>query len=162
MTTQTRKPDRPASSPTALDRSTVFRGAIFDVDDVGVRLHDGRVTYRQVVTKADGAIAVPVTDRGTLVMVRQHRAGLLDDPAYPDCEVYEFPAGHVDPGEAPAAAAERELLEETGYTATRVMSHYANTLASPRFLPGRNITDGVGVAGQSGACRHLCPGRWPG
>lgn len=117
----TNQPNRPTSSPTVLNRSTVFQGAIFDVDDVSVRLHDGRVTRRQVVTKADGAIAIPITDHGTLVMVRQHRAGLLDNPAYPDCEVYEFPAGHVDPGETPVVAAERELLEETGYAAARVI-----------------------------------------
>jgi len=107
VTIQTHQPDDSSSSPTVLDREIVFRGTIFDVDDVGARLHDGRVTRRQVVTKADGAIAIPITDCGTLVMVRQHRAGLLDSPAYPDCEVYEFPAGHVDPGEEPAAAAER-------------------------------------------------------
>lgn len=111
----------PASSHTVLDRETVFDGAIFDVEDVSIRLHDGRVTRRQVVAKADGAIAIPITDRGTLVMVLQHRVGLLDSPAYPSCEVYEFPAGHVDPVETPAAAAERELLEETGYTAARVV-----------------------------------------
>lgn len=104
-----------------LDRATEHGGAVFDVEDVSVRLHDGRVTRRQVVAKADGAIAIPITDRGALVMVLQHRVGLLDNPAYPSCEVYEFPAGHVDLGETPAAAAERELLEETGYTAARVV-----------------------------------------
>ena len=31
----------------------------------------------------------------------------------------EFPAGKVDPGEDPLAAAMRELIEETGYTAAR-------------------------------------------
>lgn len=129
-------PDRPTSSPTVpsptvLERRTVFRGEIFDVDDVGVRLHDGRVTRRQVVVKADGAIAIPITDDGTLVMVRQHRAGLLDSPSYPDCEIFEFPAGHVDPGETPAAAAERELLEETGYSvATLIPAGSTATVSS--------------------------------
>lgn len=114
-------PCLPVPSPAVLDRATEHRGAIFDIEDVSVRLHDGRVARRQVVAKADGAIAIPITDRGTLIMVLQHRVGLLDNPAYPDCEVYEFPAGHVDPGETPAAAAERELLEETGYTAAQVI-----------------------------------------
>jgi ADP-ribose pyrophosphatase len=36
-----------------------------------------------------------------------------------DRYLWELPAGHIDPGEAPAAAAKRELLEETGLTAKR-------------------------------------------
>jgi ADP-ribose pyrophosphatase len=34
-----------------------------------------------------------------------------------DDYLWELPAGHIDPGEAPAKAAKRELLEETGFTA---------------------------------------------
>lgn len=79
-----------ASSPTVLDRKTVFQGAIFNIDRAQVRLHDGRITHRQIVTKADGAIAIPITSRGTLIMVIQHRVGLLDSLVHPDCQVYEF------------------------------------------------------------------------
>jgi 8-oxo-dGTP pyrophosphatase MutT (NUDIX family) len=56
---------------------------------------------------------VAVTREGRLVMVRQYRhgAGAL---------TLEIPGGIVDPGETPARAAVRELLEETGYRAERV------------------------------------------
>jgi 8-oxo-dGTP pyrophosphatase MutT (NUDIX family) len=51
---------------------------------------------------------VPVTEDGRVVMVRQWRHGSR-------ALTLEIPGGIVDPGETPAAAAARELLEETGY-----------------------------------------------
>ena len=56
---------------------------------------------------------VPVTPNDEIVMVRQYRHGA-------SCLVLEVPGGLVDPGEAPAAAAIRECLEETGYAAETV------------------------------------------
>jgi 8-oxo-dGTP pyrophosphatase MutT (NUDIX family) len=56
---------------------------------------------------------VPVTPDDELVMVRQYRHGSREI-------TLEIPGGIVDPGEAPAEAAARELLEETGYRAERV------------------------------------------
>jgi 8-oxo-dGTP pyrophosphatase MutT (NUDIX family) len=48
---------------------------------------------------------------GRLVLIRQYRPPV-------DAFVIEFPAGLVDPGETPEQAAEREVLEETGYHGT--------------------------------------------
>jgi 8-oxo-dGTP pyrophosphatase MutT (NUDIX family) len=51
---------------------------------------------------------VPVTGDGRVEMVRQWRHGTRE-------VTLEIPGGIVDPGEAPAAAAAREMLEESGY-----------------------------------------------
>ena len=55
-------------------------------------------------------MVVPLLDDGRLLMERQYR--------YPLGRVIlEFPAGKLDPGESVARCAQRELAEETGYTA---------------------------------------------
>jgi ADP-ribose pyrophosphatase len=62
-----------------------------------------------VVERPDAAIIFPLTQEGEVVLVRQYR---------PPLERMELglPAGLVEEGEKPEAAARRELLEETGYS----------------------------------------------
>lgn len=57
---------------------------------------------------------VPVTEDDRVVMVRQWRHGSR-------ALTLEIPGGIVDPGESPADAAARELLEETGYGGGEVL-----------------------------------------
>lgn len=62
-----------------------------------------------VIERPDAAIIFPLTESGEVVLVRQYR---------PPLEGMELglPAGLVEEGEKPEAAARRELLEETGYS----------------------------------------------
>jgi ADP-ribose pyrophosphatase len=66
------------------------------------------------IDSPDWVNIVPVTPNGDIVLVKQFRHGLDDFTV-------EIPGGMVDPGETPAAAAGRELLEETGYRAAEVV-----------------------------------------
>ncbi len=61
-----------------------------------------------VIDAPSWVIAAPVTPTGELVMVRQYRFGAEELS-------WELPGGVVEDGEAPAAAAVREVVEETGY-----------------------------------------------
>jgi ADP-ribose pyrophosphatase len=64
---------------------------------------------------ADWVNVVPVTDDDEVVLVRQFRHGA-------ERITLEIPGGMVDPGEAPAVAAARECLEETGYATNQLIS----------------------------------------
>ena len=59
--------------------------------------------------KQKAAVIVPITqESGSLIIIQQYRIPFMKN-------LYEFPAGLIDPGETPEQAAVRELAEETGY-----------------------------------------------
>jgi ADP-ribose pyrophosphatase len=66
-----------------------------------------------ILENPDWVNIVALTEAGEMLMVRQwrHGTGRIE---------LELPAGMVEPGEAPEAAAARELLEETGYAAAKL------------------------------------------
>ncbi|MBL8721387.1 MAG: NUDIX hydrolase [Myxococcales bacterium] len=110
----------------------VGRFEIFDVVRHEVRHASWGDRTRKVhtlETACDWANVVPLTDDGRLVMIRQHRFG-IDGPSL------EIPGGLVDAGEAPLAAARRELLEETGYEAASVEPLFA-VYPNPALQPTR-------------------------
>jgi ADP-ribose pyrophosphatase len=77
-----------------------------------VELPGGKVINDYYVhVRPDVVLVFPLTDAGNVVMVRQYKHGAGQ-------VLLEFPGGVIDAGESsPEAAAERELREETGYTA---------------------------------------------
>jgi ADP-ribose pyrophosphatase len=93
----------------------VFRGPVFRVTSDTVSEPGGIVARRDVV-RHSGSVVVLAVERGAreprVLLERQYRHAARDF-------LWELPAGRVDRGESPLAAARRELLEETGYTARR-------------------------------------------
>ncbi len=86
--------------------------------------HGQPYTYYQVEARYDAVIIVPLLADGRLVLERIYR--------HPYRRYFlEFPAGGIEPGENPLAAAKRELAEETGYLAGRL-----TTLGSMEVMPG--------------------------
>lgn len=88
----------------------VFDGHLLQVHADQVNLPDGKQRVREYIIHPGAVVIIPLLDNGELVLERQYRYPLHRD-------FYELPAGKIDPGEYPLACAQRELLEETGYTA---------------------------------------------
>ncbi len=91
----------------------LLRGHFLQVLRDTVQLPNQNLATREYVVHPGAVMVIPMleTPEGLrLVMERQFR--------YPVGQVMtEFPAGKLDPGEDPWLCAQRELLEETGYTA---------------------------------------------
>lgn len=81
----------------------------FTVRKDAIRMESGGVIPDYFVLEyPDWVNVVAVTTRGELVLIRQYRHGLANVH-------YELCAGVIDPDEDPLVAAQRELLEETGF-----------------------------------------------
>lgn len=91
---------------------TVFQGSLLHVRRDTVRLPNGSETGREYIVHPGAVLVVPVLDDGRLVFERQFR--------YPLRKTFiELPAGKIDPDEDILVTGQRELLEETGYTADK-------------------------------------------
>ena len=98
------------------NRRTAYSCPIFRVEELDCRSPDLDLKTYTVLNTSDWAIVVPVLDTGhgeRFVMVRQWRHGAQDLSL-------EFPGGVFEKGEDAQTAAERELLEETGYRAGKI------------------------------------------
>lgn len=117
---------------TLLSTRRMYRGKILDLDVDEVSLGTGeRRSVREVIRKAP-CVAVLAVREGVplqVVLVQQFRYAISQ-------EIVEVPAGIVDPGETPEAAARRELQEETGYTAAKWRS-------MGQYYPSPGFTDEV-------------------
>lgn len=116
-------PDMPHETTTGSRRA--FDGKMLHIRVDEVRLPSGRMSVREVVEHPGSAIIVPVTAEDEVLLIRQHRHAIGKT-------LLELPAGLVDPGEDAAAAARRELIEETGYESDEI-TVLASLYASPGY-----------------------------
>jgi len=89
-----------------------FQGRKFQFEVNKLRLPNGVEGEWECVRHPGGALAVPFTHEGELVLVRQYRFAL-------ETRLLEFPAGTVEKGETPENTIKREIEEETGYSAKK-------------------------------------------
>lgn len=117
-------------SPARLVSSkVVYRGPIFWITTDQVREPGGVKVRRDLIHHSGSVVVLAVDDsrqvpRVLLERQYRHAAG--------GC-LWELPAGRIDPGEEELKAAQRELIEETGYRATR-WRRILKFFASPGFM----------------------------
>ncbi len=97
-----------------LRRRIVFSGRILTLELLQVELASGVRSRREIIRHPGAVVVLARLPDGRFVLVRQFRKAL-------ERVLVEAVAGTLEPGERPASAARRELLEETGYRATRLV-----------------------------------------
>jgi len=103
-------------------RNPVYHCRVFDVFEGEVRLPDGRSSRQSWIDHRPCIAVVPVNAEGKLVLIRQYRhatGGML----------MEIPAGNMDrKNEAVEACVQRELAEEIGFQAGRLVKLFEGYL----------------------------------
>jgi ADP-ribose pyrophosphatase len=120
-----------AAKAKLLSSKLAYKGKVFDVFTDKLVEPGGHRNTRDVI-RHNGSVVMLAVDEGKnpadpdVILERQYRhaAGQF---------LLELPAGSRNPGEAPLAAAKRELIEETGFRARR-WTMLIRYFASPGFL----------------------------
>jgi 8-oxo-dGTP pyrophosphatase MutT (NUDIX family) len=94
----------------AAKRQLIYQGSALTLNVERVTFPDGRQGELEIVRHPGGAAAVAVDVEGRVCMIRHYRYAV-------DAWLWEVPAGRLEPGEAPATTAARELAEEAGVKA---------------------------------------------
>jgi ADP-ribose pyrophosphatase len=92
----------------------VFKGRVFSVEVSQVTLPNGREVTADIVRHPRSVVLIPVPGPGSVILVRQYRLPVNQ-------WLWELPAGSVDEGEEPEAAARRECHEEIGLVPAALM-----------------------------------------
>lgn len=99
-----------------INKNYIFKGKILNLRRDDVLLPNGKTAIREMVEHSGGSAILCERDN-KIFLVKQFR--------YPyNQELYELPAGKLNPGEDPAVTAIRELEEEGGVRAERVVKMF--------------------------------------
>ena len=104
-----------------IKQEEIHKGKIFSLWGGQVALDNGEVAIREYIRHSGGVGIVPVVD-GRIILIRQFRISI-------ERELIELPAGRLEPDENPMECAARELEEEIGYRAgklIRLSSYFAS------------------------------------
>ncbi|MGI8925223.1 MAG: NUDIX hydrolase [Tepidiformaceae bacterium] len=99
--------------PRIISSETVYRGHLFNVEVDQLAMPNGVVARREILRHPGAVAMVALNGEGRVVLVTQYRHAA-------GARLLELPAGTLERGEDPLAAATRELQEEVGHRPGRV------------------------------------------
>ena len=123
------KSSRSTAKARVLSSREVYRGSVFWVTSDEV-IEPAGVRVRRDIVRHSGSVVILALDesgaQAKILLERQYRHAA-------EQFLWELPAGRIDAGESELTAAKRELLEETGYAATR-WKRVLRFFATPGFV----------------------------
>lgn len=105
-----------------LESRRIHEGRIINLRIDTIQMPSGNTAKREIIEHKGAICVIPVLEDNRIVLVRQYRK-----PA--EAALLELPAGGLETGEEPIAAARRELIEECGYDSANLTPLFATYLA---------------------------------
>ena len=96
-----------------INSRSIFKGRVFELKVDEIEYDSGNKGVRETAVHPGGAVVLPLKDDGKIILVKQYRYAH-------NKYLLELPAGKLEINEDPLTCAERELTEETGYTAKEI------------------------------------------
>jgi ADP-ribose pyrophosphatase len=93
--------------------AVVYKGKVFSVEVEKKRFPNGQTHEVAVVRHPPSVVLIPIQADGRVILIKQYRPSV-------DREMWELPAGSLDPNEQAEAAAARECEEEIGLVPRRI------------------------------------------
>jgi ADP-ribose pyrophosphatase len=99
-------------SATINSRITLHQGRVFNLVSENYTLENGVTSVMDFIHHPGAAAMVPMLNQTEVILIKQYRHTIREF-------IWELPAGTLDPGETPLICAQRELIEETGFSAAK-------------------------------------------
>lgn len=93
---------------------TLMKGRAFSIRRDHLKTPDGRETKYDIIEHGGSVVIIPIDENGNVLLVRQYRHATGGD-------LLELPAGTLDDNEDPKVCAAREIREETGMAAGKLL-----------------------------------------
>ncbi len=116
--------------PKRLNERVLFKSKLFTVKELDMEFEGGKKGTYEIIEKFDSCGIIPITNKGTLLLIREYVAGL-------DRYVVDFPGGKIEESTTLEEVAQKELQEELGYKAGK-LDKLATFTLSPGYLTQRS------------------------